>query len=131
MQDRCLGLYFGAPKIKFSAIDRDGKKLETNFTNDVSQNVLYHFKAPTNQFYIERIAPYLYTAASEPPMKADGKCGHNSYSPVAIEKSSDLVKWKMDQINPIDPAKVTDLEFSIYSQQEADLRQEYAFTTEM
>ena len=123
MQDRCLGLYFSAPKIKFSAIDRAGNKIETTFTNDASQNVLYHFKAPTNQFYIERIAPYLYTAASEPPRKADGKCGQNSYNPVAIEKSSELVKWKMNQINPDDPTKAKDLEFSIYSQQEADLRQ--------
>ncbi len=36
MQDRCLGLYFGAPKIRFSAIDRAGNKVETNFTNDAS-----------------------------------------------------------------------------------------------
>lgn len=103
MQDRCLGLYFGAPKIRFSAIDRAGNKVETNFTNDSSQRVLYHFKAPTNQFYVERVTPYLYTAASEPPIRADEKCGPYFYSPVAIEKSSQLVKWKTEQLNPVDP----------------------------
>jgi hypothetical protein len=36
MQDRCLGLYYAAPKIKFSAIDIAGNKVETTFTNDVS-----------------------------------------------------------------------------------------------
>jgi hypothetical protein len=105
MQARCLGLYFGAPQIKFSAIDRAGNKIETTFSNDSSQRVLYHFKAPTNQFYVERITPYLYKAASEPPMKADGKCGPYSYEPVAIEKSTEFVKWKTDQLNPVDPTK--------------------------
>ena len=105
MQARCLGLQFGAPQIKFSAIDRAGNKIETTFVNDSSQRVLYHFKAPTNQFYVERITPYLYTAASEPPMKADGKCGSYFFNPVAIEKSSDLVKWKTDQLNPVDTSK--------------------------
>ena len=121
MQDRCLGLYYSAPKIKFSTIDRAGNKIETTFTNDVSQKVLYHLKAPTNQFYVERITPYLCTADSEPVIKADGKCGQYSYNPVAIERSSDLVKWKIEQINPVDPTKATDLEFSIYSQQQTDL----------
>jgi hypothetical protein len=55
-------------------------------------------------------------------MKADGRCGQYLYNPVAIEKSSELIKWKIDQINPDDPAKVTDFEFTIYSQQETDLR---------
>ena len=59
MQDRCLGLYFGAPKIKLSAIDRAGNKIETTFTNDVSRRVIYNFKAPKNNFYVERITPYL------------------------------------------------------------------------
>jgi len=36
MQDRCLGLYYDAPKIKFSTIDKAGNKKETTFTNDVS-----------------------------------------------------------------------------------------------
>jgi len=65
MQDRCLGWYFGAPKIRFSAIDRTGNKVDTTFTNDVSQRVFYHLKAPTDQFYVERITPYLYKAATE------------------------------------------------------------------
>ena len=96
MQDRCLGLYYSAPKIKFSTIDRSGNKIETTFTNDVLQRVLYHFKAPTNQFYVERITPYLYTADSELLMKADGKCGQFSYEPVVVEKSKELVKWKTE-----------------------------------
>ena len=82
MQDRCLGLYFGAPKIRFSAIDRFGNKVETTFTNDISQRVLYHLKAPSDRFYVERTSPYLYTAASESPIKADGKCGQILYEPV-------------------------------------------------
>ena len=65
MQDRCLGLYYGAPKIKFQAIDRAGNKVETTYTNDVTNRVYYHVKALKNQFYVERITPYLYKADTE------------------------------------------------------------------
>ena len=64
-------------------------------------------------------------------MKADGKCGKSTYEPKVIEKSSELVKWKAEKINPVDPEKATDLEFNIYTQQESDLYQEYAFVIEM
>jgi hypothetical protein len=85
MQDRCLGWYFGAPKIIFSAIDRTGNKIKTNFINDVSKRVFYHFKAPTDQFYVERITPYLYKAVTETEeIKADGKCGSYSYNPIEV-----------------------------------------------
>lgn len=88
-QDLCLGWYFGAPKIRFPAIDRNGNKILTTFTNDDSQRVLYHFKAPTDKFYLERITPYLYNGA-----QAYDDCGRISYEPVEIEKSKELVKWK-------------------------------------
>ena len=64
-------------------------------------------------------------------MKADGKCGKFNSEPKPIEKSSELVKWKPEKINPEDTENSTDLEFNIYTQQESDLYQEYAFIVEM
>ena len=91
------------------------------FTNDDSQRVLYHFKAPTDKFYVERITPYLYSGA-----QANLDCGQISYEPIEIEKSKNLVKWKTEQINSLDLTK--DLEFSIYTEQESDLYNEFSFT---
>jgi hypothetical protein len=64
-------------------------------------------------------------------VKANGQCGRIFYYPIEVEKSKELVKWKMEQINPIDPLTVKDLEFSIFTQKDTDINMEYALMIKM
>ena len=120
-------MYFDDPLVKVSAIDRAGNKVQTSFKNNNSQRVFYHFKAPANQFYVEPLTPYLYREKNDSlEVKANGQCGQIYYQPMVDEKATQLVKWKMEKINPIDPLEVKDLEFEIYSQQDTDLNMVYS-----
>ena len=131
MQDRCLGLYFDFPLIKFKAVDPAGNPVQRSFSLDDSERVYYHLKAPAASWSIERVTPYLYTAANEPRMKADGKCGQIVYYPACF-RAPDLVTWKKTQVNPKpEEPSTADLEFMMYSNKDSDLGADFEFTLDI
>ena len=70
--------------------------MEVEISTEVSKDLFYHYHAPTDYFYVERILPYLYTAEDEDIMPANGKCGTVKYYPEEVSGMDGLVSWDLD-----------------------------------
>jgi len=102
MQDRCLGMFFNKPVVKYAKRNADGSSSEVALKE--GDSVIYFLNEPKLEVQVERITPFLMrSSADSEPEKANGRCGRILYTPVHIKNFESLVSEDIKQINPDEP----------------------------